>query len=168
MGTAERDEVFEAAFNDLLGRALSAARSVLGPGPAAEDVAAETMARTYGHWAKVSGLPYREAWVARVAANLAIDSVRRRPAPVQEAPVATSGERGALNRMVLVAAVRRLPRRQRQVVVLSYLSDVAEADVASLLGISNGSVKTHLHRGLAALRASLGPDSEEWNLAVFD
>ena len=54
-----------------------------------------------------------------------------------------------------MAALRRLPRRQREVVTLRYLADVPEAEVARLLGISAGSVKTHASRGLAALRLGL-------------
>ena len=168
MSAAGRDEGFEAAFDDLLSRALSAARRILGPGAAAEDVAAEAMARTYAHWPKVSGLAYREAWVVRVAANLAIDVIRRRRSQLETPAIVPSSENATVERMALLAAVRRLPRRQREVVVLSYLSDIAEADVARLLGISNGSVKTHLHRGLAALRTNLGAEPEERSLVVCD
>lgn len=160
-----RDEAFEQAFDDLLSRALSAARRIVGHGPAAEDVAAEAMARTFAHWPTVGALPYREAWVVRVAANLAIDCVRRRVVPPGpegwHAP-----EDAAVERLTLLGAVGKLPRRQREVIVLSYLSDIAEGDVARLLGISNGSVKTHLHRGLAALRTTLSVASEEPRLAA--
>ena len=62
-----------------------------------------------------------------------------------------------LDRRVLVrAALAGLPRQQRAVLVLRYLEDLPEAEVASLLGCSVGSVKTHAHRGLRALRGSLG------------
>lgn len=56
----------------------------------------------------------------------------------------------------LLLALARLPRRQREVVVLRYGSDLSEAQVADLLGISAGAVKSHAHRGLAALRDVLG------------
>lgn len=55
----------------------------------------------------------------------------------------------------LVAALRSLPRRQREVVALRYLADLPEAEVAALLGCAPGTVKQHAHRGLAALRRSL-------------
>jgi RNA polymerase sigma factor (sigma-70 family) len=60
------------------------------------------------------------------------------------------GERGDL-----VAALRRLPRRQREVVVLRYLADLSESDVAVALGCSVGSVKSNGSRGLSALRRDL-------------
>jgi RNA polymerase sigma-70 factor (ECF subfamily) len=164
-----RDQEFEEAFDELLGRALAAARRVLGRTPAAEDAAAEAMARAYAHWPKIAELPHRGPWVMRVATNVAFDVLRRQPGPAVSGPSASpDGADASVDRLALLAAVRRLPRRQREVVALSYLSDVPEADVAKVLGISCGSVKTHLHRGLAALRRTLGPDSEEAGLAVFD
>ena len=55
-------------------------------------------------------------------------------------------------------ALAALPRQQRAVLVLRYFEDLPEADVARLLGCSAGTVKTHAHRGLRALRTALGPD----------
>lgn len=62
---------------------------------------------------------------------------------------------GLVTRLDLVEGLRRLPRRQREVVALRYLADVSEAETARLLGCSTGTVKTHAHRGLAALRLGL-------------
>lgn len=64
-------------------------------------------------------------------------------------------------RVALAAALRSLPPRQRQAVALQYLCDLPAADVAQALGISPGGVKTHVHRGLAALRARLGSSVPE-------
>lgn len=75
--------------------------------------------------------------------------VRERPVP---APV-RSGEADD-NRHVL-AALRSLPDRQREVLAMRYWLDLSEADIASTLGISAGSVKTHASRGLAALERVL-------------
>ena len=66
-----------------------------------------------------------------------------------------------MDRVDLVRALRALPRRQREVVALRYLADRPEAEVADLLGCSAGAVKQHAHRGLAALRARLGPGTNE-------
>ena len=55
----------------------------------------------------------------------------------------------------VVAALRRLPVRQRECLVLRYYLDLSEAEIAAALGISTGSVKTHSHRGLAALEKTL-------------
>lgn len=61
-------------------------------------------------------------------------------------------------RAAVLAAVRRLPRRQQEVVVLRYWLDLSEAAIAATLGISAGSVKVHASRGLAAVARTLGED----------
>jgi RNA polymerase sigma-70 factor (sigma-E family) len=61
-------------------------------------------------------------------------------------------------RAAVLAAVRLLPRRQQEVVVLRYWLDLSEADIAATLGISAGSVKTHASRGLASVARTLGDD----------
>src|SRR5215218_6096897 len=74
-----------------------------------------------------------------------------------EASPADLGEDG----LVLWAAVRRLPDRQRAVLVLRYHEDLPEAEVARLLGLPLGTVKSLAHRGLARLRAELGSPAME-------
>jgi RNA polymerase sigma factor (sigma-70 family) len=61
-------------------------------------------------------------------------------------------------RLALSAGLRSLPRRQREALALRYLAGLSDSEVAGALGISTGSVKTHLHRGRAALRAAFGPN----------
>jgi RNA polymerase sigma factor (sigma-70 family) len=91
--------------------------------------------------------------VAHVAGNLAIDRSRRRARTAAlDPPIATSS---IDERLDLQRALRALSKRQREVVVLRYLADLPEADVARALGCSVGSVKTHGSRGLAALRAAM-------------
>jgi RNA polymerase sigma factor (sigma-70 family) len=149
------DERFEAAYRELFPRAATLAYRLLGERAAAEDVAAEALARTYARWHKVSALPHRDAWVLRVATNLAIDCARRRPVPpaLQDA---LDVEEAATVRIALVAALESLPRRQRQVVALRYLSGMREEEVATALGVSTSTASTHLRRGLDTLRARLG------------
>ncbi|HXW32484.1 MAG TPA: sigma-70 family RNA polymerase sigma factor, partial [Acidimicrobiales bacterium] len=68
-------------------------------------------------------------------------------------------------RQALAAALRRLPRRQREVVVLRYLVGLSETQVAQTLDISHGTVKTHLRRGIAGLRKTMDQDLTEEHLA---
>ena len=58
----------------------------------------------------------------------------------------------------VIAALRQLPVRQREALVLRYYADLSEAEIAAAMGVSTGSVKTHAHRGLAALAKLLGED----------
>jgi RNA polymerase sigma-70 factor (sigma-E family) len=150
---------FEAAFDSLFPRAFRLARRMLGDDAAAEDVAAEALARAYARWPRVAGLPYRDAWVLRVAANLAVDEIRRRH-PRGTVPQPPDPDDLMTLRLALSAALRTLPRRQRQALALRYLAGLSDIEVAGALGISTGSVKTHLHRGRAALRSTFGPNAD--------
>jgi RNA polymerase sigma-70 factor (sigma-E family) len=153
------DLPFEEAFEDLYLRAYGVAFQLLGRRSEAEDVAQETLARAFVRWRRIRN--YAEAWVVRVAGNLAIDAWRRRQR------VDTTGEaerQGATapgpdgQRVDLHRALEGLSRRQREVIVLRFLADLPESDVARVLGCSVGSVKQHASRGLAALRASMSVD----------
>ena len=151
---SEFDASFAAAFDDLYPVAVRLAARIVGDQASAEDVAAEALARTYARWAKVSTLPYRDAWVLRVTGNLAIDTVRRRrPSPA--VALADSFEDATALRLALASALAKLPGRQREAVVLRYLAGYSEAEVSAALGISANSVKTHAQRGLTALRARM-------------
>jgi RNA polymerase sigma factor (sigma-70 family) len=136
---------------------------ILGQRPDAQDVTQEALARAYARWSRVG--PYDEAWITRVATNLALGVARRgrvarrhaRTRRVDAGPPA-DGTRLVDQRRELVAALRRLPRRQRQVVALRYLADLSEKDVAAALGCSPGTVKQHASRGLDALRRALADE----------
>jgi RNA polymerase sigma-70 factor (sigma-E family) len=80
---------------------------------------------------------------------------RRHPAAPPD-PVGDPGDRAlAGDTHLVLAALRSLPDRQRDVLALRYYLDLSEAEIALTLGISTGSVKTHAHRGLATLEAHL-------------
>lgn len=154
---------FGDAFDDLSAVAHRVAFRLLGDRGEAEEVTQEALVRAYLRWRRVA--PYAEAWVARVATNLALDHHRRRARQRRHAEaVAPAGlgsvddpAAGLVSRLELVEGLRRLPRRQREVVALRYLADVSEAETARLLGCAPGTVKQHAHRGLAALRLGLAP-----------
>ncbi len=143
---------FDTLYPGLFVLAERAARRVVHDESAAEDVAAETMARALVSWAKVSRFP--EAWVTRVAVNRAIDLTRKRVPPAELPPVPVDDET-TVSRLTLIEAMRRLPRRQREVVALRYLVDLSESETAEVLGIGPETVGTHLRRGLKAMRSQL-------------
>lgn len=152
---------FDAAFERLYPRARIMAFRILGDVGRSEEIASEALARAYARWSKLQHLDYVDAWVLRVAANLAIDVTRRRPPPVVPAYTGEGGVETTVLRLALVEALRSLPARQREAIALRYLADLRESDVAEALGISLGSVKTHVHRGLDTLRLRLGADHAE-------
>ena len=163
--SGRREENFRAAFVELWPAARRVARRLVGDQTAADDIAAEALARTFARWDRVETLPHRDAWVLRVTTNLALDSLRRRQPPVVATAVSHPEDQVAV-RIALAAALQGLPARQREVVVLRYLGDLSEDDVASALGIGAGSVRTHMQRGLTTLRNRLGDDFEGLSLAV--
>ena len=163
-----RPDRFEDRFEALAAIAYRVAYRLLGARPDAEGITQETLTRAYQQWRKVRG--HAEPWVARVAANLALDAIRRgKRRPTVSVEVTRSDPQDhpiqhdspVVDRLELVRGLNGLPRRQREVVVLRYLADLAEIDVARELGISVGSVKKHASRGLAAMRAQPDPFDQD-------
>lgn len=146
---------FDERFDALAAIAYRVAYRILGDRDDAADVAQETLARAYARWRAIAG--YDEPWVARVATNLAIARWRRRrpSGPMVEQAI---HDPDVLERLGIVAALRQLPRRQRQVLVLRYLADLPERDVAAALGTSVGAVKQLSHRATARVRAELATE----------
>ena len=155
---ADSAPTFEAAFDALFAAAYRAAFRLLGEREEASDCAQEALTRAYPRWDRLLRKGDPSPWVVRVAANLAIDRWRRAKRSDRARPTAETthtDDDSVVTRAVLNAALAELPRRQREVVVLRYVGDFSEAQVATALGVSPGAVKQHASRGLAALRAQL-------------
>jgi RNA polymerase sigma-70 factor (sigma-E family) len=80
---------------------------------------------------------------------------RNAPKPPPDMPSAEHGALALIERSSVVAALRSLPCRQREVVVLRFYGDLSEAQIASAMGITRGAVKSHTSRAMAALRSVL-------------
>ena len=161
--------VFEDVYRHLFTCAMRVAVKVVGDHTNAEDIAAEALARAYANWRKVSRLPYLDAWVQRVAANLAIDTVRRRRPQTDAARrvsddlrsrAALEIEDAAVARESLARALAALPKRQRDVLTLRYLVGVNDDELAAQLSMTTSTLRTHAQRGLETLRARYGVDLE--------
>jgi RNA polymerase sigma-70 factor (sigma-E family) len=153
--TGDYTEFVTAASRQL----LHAAWLLTGDRHRAEDLVQTTLARLYVAWPRVR----RDdalAYARRVLVNLHTDWWRRRPwrerptDAVPEQPAREDGPARADQRDALVRALARLGRRERAVVVLRYYVDLGEREVAQLLGISPGGVKSAASRALAKLRVS--------------
>jgi len=161
-GAEELDERFTAFVRSRGEYHLRLATLLTGDPDAAQDLVQASLLKLYRAWTRIdtSGAP--DAYLQRIIVNTRRSWWRarwRQETPVPEVPEAAAGE-DAAERHAVGALVRqalaRLPRQQRAVLVLRYFEDLPEAEVASLLGCSVGAVKTHAHRGLRALRESLG------------
>lgn len=162
MEAQESGDGFDEAFRHLLPQAVRVAYRILGDIDEAEDAAVEALARAAVRWRRVSGLPYRDAWVLRVTANVAVDMARRRHPGVGAAaePAQPTHEDMVVLQLALATALARLSRRQREVVTLRYLAGMTDVDVARCLHVSIGAVKRHGGRALEGLRSQLGTDWE--------
>jgi RNA polymerase sigma-70 factor (sigma-E family) len=128
----------------------------------AEELAQEAMARTYAVWPRVRRYQRPAAYARKVLVNRHRSVLRR--AVVEARHLVTSRpqdrhepEFGG-DDLVLWQALQQLSSRQRAGVVLRYYLDLPEAEVARLLGVPLGTVKSLVHRGLARLRDQLGPE----------
>lgn len=157
------DDGFDQVFRELVPAVRRLTWRMLGDEASAEDATAEAFIRALTRWGSVRDLPHRDAWIMRVATNVALDQLRKRRREAV-APLASEaawdGADPAL-RLDVAAALARLPRRQREVVVLRHVAGLSEAEVSAALGVSVNTVKTHGQRGLAALRTGLGTNIEE-------
>jgi RNA polymerase sigma-70 factor (sigma-E family) len=154
-------EFYQASRDDCL-RVVFAS---VGDRPTAEDLVAEAFARAWARWHTVSSHPAPAAWVVRTALNARVSWWRRHRREVElprsgaETAFRDGGADGALDRELvdrtLVAALLRLPARQREVVALRIFLDLDTARTAQTLGIAPGTVTAHLARAMAALREEL-------------
>jgi RNA polymerase sigma-70 factor (sigma-E family) len=139
------------------------ARLLTGDWHTAEDLVQATLMKVYRQWRRVALADSALAYTQRIMLNLFLTSLRRRwhgESPRGELPEATepSGDfTGAVgSRDALSAALRRLPRRQRAVVVLRYYEDLSVEQTAQLLDCSEATVRSQASRALARLRADAG------------
>ena len=161
-GVLGREEEFVAFAHAHGAGLLRIARGLLRDTGRAEDVVQSALEQVYVRWPRLTDpLSYarrsvvngcRDSWRVR----------RRRPVAVSldsagpDTALATGARTAHVDdRAALVAALRQLPTRQREVVVLRHLVGISELETAAALGIAVGTVKAHGSRGLARLAAGL-------------
>ena len=130
--------------------------------PTAEEVVQECFIAMHDGWQRLreeeKALSYlKQAVVNRSRSVLRHRSVvdRNAPKPAPDMPSAEQGAIALLERSAVISALRALPDRQRQALVLRYYADLSEAQIAQMMGISKGAVKSHTARGMSSLRAVL-------------
>ena len=100
-------------------------------------------------------------WLYRITLNVARNRLRRkREVPVEEVPAVLGSDEGREGVMDVLAALGRLPERQRVAVTLRYLQDLPYAEISGITGWPEGTVKTLVHRGLARLRSMMIGESK--------
>lgn len=152
---------FEEWYRSTHPRLLAALLAFTGSGELARDSVDEGCMRAVAHWERVGGMANPDAWVYRTAINHAKRRLRRaslerrllpRSVPTVEVLAGPAGE--------IWDVVGTLPIRQRAAIVLRYVVDLSEAEVAEVMGVSRGTVASTLSDARRRLGAILSDDME--------
>ena len=159
----DADALVAALFAAEASRLVSLARFFVEDRTAAEDLVQEAFIRLSRSAHRIRDPERAAAYLRSIVINLARDHNRRGLVSMRHRPPAQPDPRSAEDHVTVredvaevVGALRDLPRRQRDCVVLRYYLDLPVDEIAATLGLSRNSVKTHLTRGLRNLSAQLG------------
>jgi RNA polymerase sigma-70 factor, ECF subfamily len=145
---------FEEFYRSEHAGVFRAAFAFCGNRELAQDSTQEAFSRALARWPKLEAHPWAGGWVMTTAFNACRKHLRRRRPPVSEGAASVEGADVA-GQADIVEALKHLPARQRQAVILFYLADHPISVVADLMGVSDGAVKSHLSRARESLRISL-------------
>ncbi|MDO9454749.1 SigE family RNA polymerase sigma factor [Nocardioides sp.] len=146
---------------------LRLACTLTGDPREAEDVVQEALSRALPRWARISAVEDVDAYVRRMVVNAHTSrwrAWRRRVTPVAQVADTVAPDRAGPepdDRRRIWLACRALPEIHRTAVVLRFYEQLEYAEIAALTGVREGSVRSRVSRGLAALRAELGELEEE-------
>jgi RNA polymerase sigma-70 factor (sigma-E family) len=162
----DRDEAMRELYHAHYQSLVRIATMLLRDTGAAEEVTQDAFVAMHKAWPRLRNSDKALAYLRQSVVNGARSLVRRRvvadkyipPAPLN-APGAEEAAFAVLERADVVTALRGLPARQREVLVLRYYVDLSEAEIAQIMRISRGAVKSHASRGIAALRLALAVPS---------
>ena len=124
----------------------------------ASDATQEAFGRAYARWSRLSKHPWAGGWVTTTALNLCRKELRRQARSVPELVVEATSGRDVPQELDVVAALGRLPFRQREAVVLFYWNDLPIVAIADLMNISESAVRAHLTHARSTLRKTLEVD----------
>jgi RNA polymerase sigma factor (sigma-70 family) len=168
VGTQRLDfaEFYRSSRDDCLRTVLV----IVGDQDSAQELVAEAFARACASWHTVGRHPAPAAWVVRTALNLNISRWRRRrrevpvpdPGMLAGRPAAATAAQDPVDPQIM-AALLRLPARQRQVIALRLILDLDTNGTARVLGITPNTVMAHMARALATLRGDLVPELQQEN-----
>jgi RNA polymerase sigma-70 factor (sigma-E family) len=164
------DEDFRGFFAQHYERLCRLGFLLTGDPAQAEELAQDALVRTWRRWSLVRKPDNPETYARKVLVNRHRSLLRRALVEARylyrDRPDQGYSDEHREDAIVLWAATRRLPLRQRAVLVLRYYEDLSEAEIARVLGIPVGTVKTLARRGLARLRRSLDAPAQGHALSI--
>jgi RNA polymerase sigma-70 factor (sigma-E family) len=130
--------------------------------PTAEEVVQECFIAMHDGWHRLRDEDKALSYLKQAVVNRSGSVLRHRnvvdrnvPKPAPDMPGAEQGAASLLERSAVITALRELPDRQRQALVLRYYADMPEAQIAEMMEISKSAVRSHTARGMASLRSVL-------------
>jgi RNA polymerase sigma-70 factor (sigma-E family) len=160
--TATADEAVVELYRAHYAGLVRLSTMLVGDVGTAEEVVQDAFVAMHGTWNRLRDPEKALAYLRQAIVNRSRSKLRHRAvvakypsAPPPDVPSAEHFAVAATEREEIMGAIRALPRRQRETLLLRYYSDLSEAQIADTLGISQGAVKSHASRGLAALRTLL-------------
>jgi RNA polymerase sigma-70 factor (sigma-E family) len=168
-----QDEEFRAYVTARRPALLRIARMLSGDRVEAEDLLQAALTKTYQAWNRIQDRAAIDGYVRRAMVNTQISWWRRRKLeefPTDELPELPVDDQTGRAEMhdALSRALHRLPERQRVAVILRYYEDLAEPEIAGLLGISVGTVKSTVSRAVAKLRLDAELEDDFRHLATTE
>jgi len=157
-------ETFEGFYRRERRAIVGLAFVLSGSGAVAEELAQDAFLAALRDWERVGRLEEPSAWIRRVVANRSVSRFRRLALEARHArrgPAPQWWASADVGDLDLWREVRRLPKRQAQVIALHYLHDLPRQEVAAILGCSEETVKTHLERARRTLATRLSNPDEE-------
>ena len=151
-------EIYSTHYRSLVRLAVLLVRDVA----TAEEVVQDSFVAMHGAWRRLRDSDKALSYLRQSVVNRSRSVLRHRvvvdrnaPKPAPDMPSAEQGALSLLERSAVIAALRTLPARQREALVLKFYADLSEAQIATTMGISRGAVKSHTARAITALRAVL-------------
>jgi len=151
-------ELYTTHYRSLVRLAVLLVRDVA----TAEEVVQDSFVAMHGAWRRLRDSDKALSYLRQSVVNRSRSVLRHRvvvdrnaPKPAPDMPSAEQGALSLLERSAVIAALRTLPPRQREALVLKFYADLSEAQIAASMGISQGAVKSHTARGMASMRAVL-------------
>jgi RNA polymerase sigma-70 factor (sigma-E family) len=160
--SADEDQEYVEYVSAALDRLRRVAFLLAGDAHRADDIVQATLLAVYLHWQKVRTVGNIDGYVHRILVRRYIDETRKGWARVllawRDTETAAAAGPSVEDAHAVQAALAKIPRGQRAVLVLRYFCDMSVQDTATALGTSTGTVKSQTSRGLAAMRDLLGED----------
>lgn len=162
-----RPESFDQLYRELWWPMLRLATGLVGEASVAEDVVQDAFTAVYRRWDAIRDHQAAVSYLRTAVINSSRSALRRRIVARKHLHVVLEEADDAADNTVLRSAendevrtaMRTLPNRQREVLMLRFVAELSDAEIAAATGLSEGGVRSASSRGLAALRSTLGGQS---------